>query len=335
MTVQPQIRRRDLLGVIGTAVTIAAVPVRAQPSSMPVVAFLSDGTPEGFAPRLDGVRKGLADLGFVEGRNLAVETRWARGDYAVLGNLAAELVRRRVSLIVTAGTERVTRAAKAATSVIPIVATMAGDPVKRGLVESINHPGGNMTVVSLFTSSNNALVAKRVEMLHALVPTARTLGWLVDSNILDYDDQLRDLRTAAQAFGLAVSIAQVRQQSEIETDFKALVQDGAGALLEAGPVLYSNRERVIGLAARDRIPILYEWRTFVDEGGLLSYGSDIIAVYHQAGVYAARILKGERAGDLPVVQQSKFLLVINLKTAKTQGVSVPPNLLALADDVIE
>ena len=238
-------------------------------------------------------------------------------------------------MIITAGSEKVTRAAKDATTTIPIVATAAGDPVKHGLVESINHPGGNLTVVSLFTSSSNALVAKRVELMRELLPKVTTVGWLVDKNILDYEDQLHDMQNATRAFGLKLSIAQVGPDSDLEAAFASLARDGAGALFETGPVLYDNRERVVAFATRAAIPMLYEWRTFVDGGGLMSYGSDINAVYRQAGTYAGRVLRGENVGDLPIVQQSKIELIINLKTAKALGLTFPITLLGRADEVIE
>jgi putative ABC transport system substrate-binding protein len=327
-------KRRDLFTTLGAALMLPRVVV-AQQSSVPVVGFLADATPEGFAPRVAALRRGLAELGFVEGQTVAIEFRWARGDYDHLGGLAADLVRRQVAVIVTAGTEKVTRAAKDATATIPIVAAMSGDPVKRGLVASVNRPGGNLTVVSLFTSSNNALVSKRVELIHELVPKLTALGWLVDANILDYADQLHDLQNAAQAFGLAIKIAQVARESELELAFASIVRDGAGAVLETGPVMSANRARTVAMAEKRGMPMLYEWRTFVDEGGLMSYGSDLSEIFRQVGVYAGRILKGEKVGELPVVQQTKIELIVNLKTAKALGLTIPPSLLARADEVIE
>jgi putative ABC transport system substrate-binding protein len=327
-------KRRDIFTTLGAALMLPRVVV-AQQSSLPVVGFLADATPEGFAPRVAALRRGLAELGFVEGQTVAIEFRWARGDYDHLGGLAADLVRRQVAVIVTAGTEKVTRAAKDATATIPIVAAMSGDPVKRGLVASVNRPGGNLTVVSLFTSSNNALVSKRVELIHELVPKLTALGWLVDANILDYADQLHDLQSAAQAFGLAIKIAQVARESELELAFASIVRDGAGAVLETGPVMSANRARTVAMAEKRGMPMLYEWRAFVDEGGLMSYGSDLSEIFRQVGVYAGRILKGEKVGELPVVQQTKIELIVNLKTAKALHLSVPQSLLARADEVIE
>jgi putative ABC transport system substrate-binding protein len=327
-------RRRDLFTALGAALMLPRAVV-AQPSSMPVVGFLADATPEGFAPRVAGLRRGLAERGFVEGQTVAIEFRWARGDYDHLGALAKDLVRRPVAVIVTAGTEKVTRAAKDATTTIPIVAVMSGDPVKRGFVASVNRPGGNLTVVSLFTSSNNALVSKRVELVHELVPKITTLGWLVDANILDYGDQLHDLQSAAQAFGLAIKIMQVTRESDLEPAFASLVRDGVGAILETGPLMYANRARTVAMAEKSGVPMLYEWRAFVDDGGLMSYGTDLGEIFRQAGIYAGRIIKGEKVGELPVVQQTKIELIVNLKTAKALGVGVPQSLLVRADEVIE
>ena len=327
-------RRREFITLVSGA---AALPLaaRAQQKGVPTVGFLADGTPEGFAPRLAWIKRGLADLGFIEGQNVTVEARWARRNYDLLPALASDLVNRHVAVILTAGSEKVTRAAKDVTSTIPIVAAIAGDPVKRGLVASISRPGGNLTVVSLFTSSSNALIAKRVELLHELVPKVMTLGWLADRNILDYEDQLHDVQTAAQSFDLKLAVTRVDGNSDLESATASLVRDGAGALIETGPILYDNRAQVIAAAARVAVPMLYEWRTFVEDGGLISYGSDINAVFRQVGVYAGRILKGEHVGDLPVVQQSKIELIINLKTAKALGITFPITLLGRADEVIE
>jgi putative tryptophan/tyrosine transport system substrate-binding protein len=330
------VRRRDFITLLGG--TAAGWPVTARAQQQPAtlaVGFLADGTPEGFAPRLAAVKRGLYETGFTDGQNVAIEPRWAHRNYELLPSLAGDLVRRKVSVIVTAGSEKVTRVAKDATTTIPIVAIVAGDPVERGLVASINHPGGNLTVVSLFTSSSNVLIAKRVELLHEVAPKVTTIGWLVDTNILDYDDELHELHSAAAAFGLKLAIARVDGHSDLELAVASLVRDGSGTLIESGPIVYENRARVVAAAARATVPMVYEWRTFVDEGGLMSYGSDINSVYRQAGVYAGRVLRGENVGDLPVVQQSKIELIINLKTAKALDLSFPITLLDRADEVIE
>ena len=323
------------MAALGGAAVAWPLAAQAQQPAMPLVGFLADGTPEGFAPRLAAFERGLADSGFSEGRNVAIEPRFASHNYDLLPSLAEDLVRRHVSAIVTIGSEKVTRAAKAATATIPIVAVLAGDPVKRGLVASINHPGGNVTVVSLFTSSDNALIAKRLEILHEVLPKVTTAGWLADANILDYDTQLQEMENAARALGVKLVIARVANDSELEATFKSLVDQGAGAMLEAGPVIFDNRQRLVALAARAMVPMVYEWRTFVAEGGFMSYGGDVDAIQRQAGAYVARVLNGENVGDLPVVQQSQIAFIVNLKVAKALGLTLPITLLGRADEVIE
>jgi putative tryptophan/tyrosine transport system substrate-binding protein len=328
------IGRRQFISVLGGTAVAWPLVARAQ-QAPPVIGFLSDTTPEAFARSLTGFHRGLAEMGFNDGRNLAIEYRWARGHYDMMPDLAADLVRRKVIAIVTSGSENVTRTAMAATTTIPIVAMAAGDPVKRGLVASVSRPGGNVTVVSLFTFSNNALVEKRVELAHQLVPKAAIVGWFVDSNILDYDDQLSDLQRATQVFGLETKVARVAREGDLEAAFASLVGQGASVILGTGPVLFSHRTQVIALAAKAALPMIYEWRDFVSDGGLMSYGTDRAEVTRQAGLYAGRILKGEKVSDLPVVQPDKFELLINLKTANALGLDVPPTLLARADEVIE
>jgi putative ABC transport system substrate-binding protein len=328
------IGRRQFISALGAA-TAWPLAARAQQPAQPVIGFLSDVTPETFARSLMGFHRGLSEVGFIEDRNLTIEYRWARGHYDMLPDLATDLLRRQVAVIVTSGSENVTRAAMAVTTAIPIVAMLAGDPVKRGLVASVNRPGGNVTVVSLFTFSNNALVAKRVELAHQLVPKAAIVGWFVDSNIRDYDDQLSDLQHATQALGLELKVAPVAGEGDLERAFELLAGQGAGIILETGPVFFSHRAQVITLAASKSLPMIYEWRDFASDGGLMSYGTDRARVTRQAGIYAGRILKGEKASDMPVVQPDKYELLINLKTAKTLGLTIPDKLLALADEVIE
>jgi putative tryptophan/tyrosine transport system substrate-binding protein len=302
---------------------------------MPVIGFLSDVTPEAFAHSLTGFRRGLAEKGFTESRNLAIEYRRARGNYDIVPDLAIELIHQRVAVIVTSGSESVTRAAMAATTTIPIVAMVAGDPVKRGLVASVNEPSGNVTVVSLLSFTNKALVAKRVELAHQLVPNAMIVGWYVDSSILDYDNELNQLQRATQGLGLEAKVAPVASEGNLEGAFVSLVQQGAGFILENGPIIFSHRAQVVTLAARASKPMIYEWRDFVRDGGLMSYGSDRAEVARQAGVYGGRILKGEKVSDLPVVQPDKFEFVINLNTARALGLRIPDKLLAVADEVID
>ena len=326
-------KRRAAIAGFGAAAVFPFL-AQAQQATPPVVGVLGDATAESSQPRLAGLRRGLAEMGFAEGRNVALEPRWAEGDYDLLPRLAADLVRRHVAVIVTTGSERPTRAAKAATDTIPIVAVVAGDPVARGLVASINRPGGNLTVVSLFTSSN-ALVAKRVELIHELVPKAATIGLLADAHILDFEEERRDFEAAAQTLGLAAKIASVAREDDIEAGVRSLIDEGAGAILAAGPLIGSHRRELVRLAARSGMPTMYEWSHYVEDGGLMSYGTDPADVFRNAGLYAGRILKGEKVGDLPVVQSDRFALVLNLKTAKALGLDVPPSFLARADEVIE
>jgi putative tryptophan/tyrosine transport system substrate-binding protein len=328
-------RRREFITLLAGA---AACPVasHAQQPAMPVIGILTDGGPEAYeARRLPGFIRGLADRGLVVGRNVTIESRWARGDYDQLPNLVADLVRRRAGVIVTGGSEAVTRAAQTTSGTVPIVATLAGDPVARGFVASVNRPGGNLTVVSLFTFGDNALVAKRLGLLHELAPKATTVGWLADSHILDFEDELREFQGAAKSLGLGATFAAVARADELEAGLLSLLRQGTGALMEAGPNVAANRARLVSLAAREKLPVMYEWPEFVGDGGLISYGTDSADIWRQAGIYAARILAGEKAGDLPVVQPDKYRLVINLKTAKTLGLTVPTALLATADEVIE
>jgi putative ABC transport system substrate-binding protein len=329
------IARRKFMATLGGSALAWPLAAAGQQYVMPVIGFLSDVTPEAFAHSLTGFRRGLSEMGFTESRNLAIEYRWARGHYDILPDLATELLHRQVAVIVTSGSESVTRAAMAATTTIPIIAMVAGDPVKRGLVASVDQPSGNVTVVSLITFTNNALVAKRVELAHQLVPNAEIVGWYVDSNVLDYADELNDLQRATQGLGLEVKVAPVASERDLEGAFASLVKQGAGFILESGPIIFSHRAKVVTLAARASSPMIYEWRDFVRDGGLMSYGTDRAEVARQAGIYATRILKGEKVSDLPVVQPDKFEFVINLKTARALGLMIPEKLLAVADDVID
>jgi putative tryptophan/tyrosine transport system substrate-binding protein len=329
-------KRRDFLTLLGGAAVIWPRAARAQQAAEPVIGILSDGLEEAYeARRLPGFVRGLSDEGLAVGRNVTIESRWANGNYDLLPSFAADLVRRHAGVIVTGGSEAVVRAAQAVSGTVPVVATMAGDPVARGFVASVNRPGGNLTVVSLFTFDNNALVAKRLDLLHQLVPRATTVGWLADSHILDFEDELREFRGAAATLGLGATFVAVPRADDIEAALLSLVRQRAGALMEAGPVLSVNRERLVSLATREAVPVMYEWPEFVAEGGLVSYGTDPADIWRQAGIYAARILRGEKAGDLPVVEPDKYRLVINLKTAKTLRLTVPPALLVGADEVVE
>jgi putative tryptophan/tyrosine transport system substrate-binding protein len=329
------IARRKFLATLGGSAFAWPLATFGQQYVMPVIGFLSDATPEAFAHSLTGFRRGLSEMGFTESRNLAIEYRWARGNYDIVPNLAIELIHQRVVVIVTSGSESVTRAAMAATTTIPIVAMVASDPVRRGLVTSVEQPSGNVTVVSVSTFTNNAPVAKRVELAHQLVPKAAIVGWVVGSNILDYDDELNDLQRAAQGLGLEAKVAPVANERDLDGAFASLVEQGAGFILESGPIIFSHRAQVVTLAARASKPVIYEWRDFVNDGGLMSYGTDRAEVARQAGIYAGRLLKGEKVSGLPVAQPAKFEFVLNLKTARALGLTIPDRLLALADEVID
>jgi len=323
-------RRQFILTLGGTALTWPRT-AHAQQPAMPVIGFLSGRSPGEAASAVAAFRLGLGDLGYIEGKNVTIEYRWADGQYDRFSALAADLVRLRVSMILAAGGSGL--AAKAATTTIPIVFTHGGDPVREGLVASLNRPGGNATGVVFFSS---VLGAKRMELLRQLVPKETTFGVLVNPNIPETQAERTDVQAAAQAIEQQVVILDVRSDRDIETAFATFVQRGVGALLGgAGPFLLSHRERIVALAARHAMPAIYSNREYVVGGGLMSYGTSITDGYRQAGIYAGRILKGEKPADLPIVQSTKFELVINLKTAKSLGLAVPQNLLVAADEVIE
>jgi putative tryptophan/tyrosine transport system substrate-binding protein len=323
-------RRQFILTLGGTALTWPRT-AHAQQPAMPVIGFLSGRSPGEAASAVAAFRLGLGDLGYIEGKNVTIEYRWADGQYDRFSALAADLVRLRVSMILAAGGSGL--AAKAATTTIPIVFTHGGDPVREGLVASLNRPGGNATGVVFFSS---VLGAKRMELLRQLVRKETTFGVLVNPNIPETQAERTDVQAAAQAIEQQVVILDVRSDRDIETAFATFVQRGVGALLGgAGPFLLSHRERIVALAARHAMPAIYSNREYVVAGGLMSYGTSITDGYRQAGIYAGRILKGEKPADLPIVQSTKFELVINLKTAKSLGLAVPQNLLVAADEVIE
>ena len=330
-------KRREFISLLAGGAAIAwPIAARAQQparSPMPLIGFLSSRAPNTEAHLVAAFLQGLKDLGYVEGQNVALEYRWAEGRYEQLPTLAADLVRRQVAVLVTAGGELPARAAKAATASIPIVFTTGDDPVKLGLVASLNKPGGNATGVAVFVSS---LLPKRLQLLRELVPTASTVGLLINPTAPAADTQLAEVQDAARSLGVRLDVVYSNTAAEIDQAFSVLAQRRPDALmLGADPFFQVRRDQLVAQAARHAIPTMYEWREFVDAGGLISYSPRRTDAYRQMGIYAGRILQGTKPSELPVVQAVKFELVVNLKTAKALGLDVPPTLLARADEVIE
>jgi len=325
------VKRRQFISLLGGAVAAWPLAAGAQ-QAMPVVGYLNNGSPESDAPRLTGLRRGLNETGYVEGRNFLIEYRWAGNQPDRLPALAAELVRLQVTVIVVAGLLPAL-AAKAATTSIPIVFSVAADPVQLGLVASLNRPGGNLTG---FNSFIGELGTKGLAVLHELVPSSATIGFLEYPNNPVSELTTRDVLAAAPTVGLQVQILKASTDREIDAAFVSLVQAQTGALLVGNDPFFNSRiDQLVALAARHAIPTMYSVREFVVAGGLISYGTSLIEEYRQVGLYTGRILKGEEPADLPVQQATKLELIINLKTAKVLGLQIPDRLLALADESIE
>jgi putative ABC transport system substrate-binding protein len=326
------VNRRNLLLLLGGSV-IAPRALRAQQQAMPVIGYLSTGSPEPDDFRSTAFRQGLAETGYVEGQNVAIEYRWAPGQYDRLPALAADLVRRQVTVIAAIGIPP-TFAAKAASSTIPIAFLAGVDPVEFGLIASLNRPGGNITGVAILTAD---LAGKRLELLHELVPTATVIAVVVNpTDPAATESETRHLQDAIRSLGLQLHILPARTPSEIDSAFGTLVELHAGALIVSTDPLFTNqRAQIAALAARHAVPAIYVWREFVTAGGLMSYGTDLADVHRQAGIYTGKILKGAKPADLPVEQVVKVELVINLTTAKALGLTVPLPLSGRADEVIE
>ena len=328
------IGRRQFITLLGGAAAAWPRVVRAQ-QVVPVIGLLSGQLAGVSAPQVTAFRQGLSEAGFVEGRNVAFESRWADNHYDRLPVLAADLAQRRVALIaaIAFGSTPAALAAKATTTTIPIVFAVGTDPVKTGIVASLNQPGGNVTGVTFFA---NELGAKRLGLLREMLPRATVIAVLLNPNFPDAQDQLRNVQEAARTLGLQIRVLNASTESEIDAGFVALVRQRADALfVGADPFLASRRDRIIALAAHLGLPAIYDLSGAATAGGLISYAANSFDAHRQAGVYAGRILKGEKPADLPVLQPTKFELVINLRTAKALGLEVPDRLLALADEVIE
>ena len=327
------IARRDFIGLLGGAAAAWPLAARAQQPAVPVIGFLSSGSLGPLVELVAAFREGLAQVGYVEGQNVMIEYRFADGRYERLPALAADLAGRRVAVIASVGGTVVALSAKGATTTIPIVFLIGDDPVKAGLVASFNRPEGNITGMTQIAAE---LGAKRVELLHEVLPHATSVAFLVNPNNPNVEADTKEIEAAGHALSIGVQVMNASGDREIESAFSALARAQAKALIVSNDALFTiRRERIVSLAAHDAVPAIYAFREFVAAGGLMSYGPSFVDAYHQVGVYAGRILKGEKPSDLPVQQPTKFELVVNLTTAKALGLDIPPTLIARADEVIE
>jgi putative ABC transport system substrate-binding protein len=325
-------KRRDFITLLGSAVAWP-LTARAQQPAMPVVGYLASGSPGQGKVGLAAFRRGLSETGYVEGKNVAIEYRWAGDEYDRLPALAADLVRRQVTVIAATGGSVSPLAAKAATTTVPIVFNGGIDPVASGLVVSLSRPGGNLTGVSML---NVELGPKRLALLHELVPAATDIAFFLNPKNPNAETQSSNMQAAARTLGLQLHVLHVSTDPDLDTVFATMAQLGVGALL-IGPdgFLFTHNEQIAALALRHAVPAMYQWREFTVAGGLMSYGPSQTDVYRQVGIYTGRILKGDKPADLPIQQSTKIEMVINLRTAKALGLTVPPNVLAIADEVIE
>jgi putative ABC transport system substrate-binding protein len=327
------IRRREFITLVGGAAAGWPLAARAQQPAMPVIGYLYTGSPDPSAHLTSAFRKGLSEAGYTEGRDVTIEYRWAHNDNARLPELAADLVRRQVAVLVTPGSSPAALVAKATTSTIPVIFSIGADPVEIGLVTSLNRPGGNITG---FSSMNVELAPKRFGLLHELLPQAGRAFVLANSSNPVADVFIRDVRAAATAVGWQIEVLTANTVNEINTAFSSLAQKSAAAVLVTpGPLFNNRRIQLATLASRYTLPVMFSSREFAEAGGLMSYGPSIPEEFRQAGLYAARVLKGEKPADLPVGRATKFEFVINLQTANALGIEIPPTLLARADEVIE
>jgi len=325
-------RRREFIIILGGAAASWPLSARAQQPAMPVVGFMMAGSRAALRDEITAFEAGLREMGFAEGQNLALEYRFAEGQFERFPAFASDLVQRRVSAI-AASSPQAALAAKRATATIPVVFSIGADPVETGIVSSLSHPGGNVTGVYQFTAG---LESKRLGLLHEMVPKAQVIGVLLNSNYAAAESQLRDVQDSAAHLGLRLIIVRANTESDFDMAFSTVASQRAGAMLVcASPFFNARRQQLVVLASSHSLPAIFEWRDFAVAGGLMSYGTSLNNAYRQAGVYAGRILKGEKPADLPVVQSTKFEFVINLSTAKALHIDVPPTLSARADEIIE